>query len=87
MQGLPTKHLAGSDAVRKDVEDRGSLVALVSYVKVAADQATTLEAASGPNSTFLRTIAQHREAEVQVPIKWIPRKPEEEGPAYLARCL
>eukprot|EP00969_Alexandrium_andersonii_P182040 8044624-Alexandrium_andersonii.AAC.1 len=63
------------------------MVALMSYIKVATDRATTLEAASGPNFTFLRTIAQHREAEVQVPTKWIPRRPEEEGPAYLARCL
>eukprot|EP00969_Alexandrium_andersonii_P169345 7486162-Alexandrium_andersonii.AAC.1 len=45
LQGLPTKHLAGSDAVWKDVEDRGNMVALMSYIKVAADQATTLEAA------------------------------------------
>eukprot|EP00969_Alexandrium_andersonii_P338161 14944825-Alexandrium_andersonii.AAC.1 len=59
----------------------------MSYIKVASDQAATLEAASGPHSTFLRTIAQHREVETQIPIKWVPRKQDEEGPAYLARCL
>eukprot|EP00969_Alexandrium_andersonii_P236205 10428580-Alexandrium_andersonii.AAC.1 len=51
----------------------------MSYIKVASDQATTLEAASGPHSTFLRTIAQHREVEAQIPIKWVPRKQDEEA--------
>eukprot|EP00969_Alexandrium_andersonii_P120572 5331136-Alexandrium_andersonii.AAC.1 len=32
-EGWPTKHLAGSDAAWKDVEDRGNMVALMSYIK------------------------------------------------------
>eukprot|EP00969_Alexandrium_andersonii_P289569 12799096-Alexandrium_andersonii.AAC.1 len=44
-QGLPTGHLVGSDAVWKDVEDRGSMAALTTYIKAPSDQAATFEAA------------------------------------------
>eukprot|EP00969_Alexandrium_andersonii_P086893 3832578-Alexandrium_andersonii.AAC.1 len=59
----------------------------MSYIKVSSALAASFEAASGPHSTLLRVIAQHRETEQQVPIKWVARHQDEEGPAYLARVL
>eukprot|EP00969_Alexandrium_andersonii_P284145 12562356-Alexandrium_andersonii.AAC.1 len=64
------------------------MVAFTCYIKAAAAFAATFEAASRPYSAFLRTTAKHRESvDAQVPTRRVPRKPDEEGPTYLARCL
>eukprot|EP00969_Alexandrium_andersonii_P081538 3593867-Alexandrium_andersonii.AAC.1 len=54
VQGPPTACIAGGDAVWKDVEDRGAMVALACYGKVVAECAGAFEVASGPFATFVR---------------------------------